>query len=108
MCYGTILSESLARAAKSHRCEGCDRPIEKGELHRVSSIKEEGEIGRTRLCRVCAATIHASMDPHDGDGCYYGDFGNDGVKDVGGWKKVLAAWRSMLAGRRGKKRGAAA
>jgi hypothetical protein len=106
MCYGTILSEKLARAAKSHRCEGCGRVIGEGELHHVQSVAFEGAVGTQRAHVSCVGTAEARRSVDD-DGCYIGDFGHQAVKEAGGWRKVLASCRELVKRLRPRRRGVA-
>lgn len=40
-------------ARKEHKCSSCGGPIARGERHRVSAYRFEGEFGMERMCDAC-------------------------------------------------------
>lgn len=99
MCYGTILSASLMRAAKTHKCRQCLRVIGEGERYWKQVGKyEDGEFYLSKLCEACHATL--SIDADDEAGCYARDFGLDETKSLArnfGWRSILKRLRAFRA-----------
>jgi hypothetical protein len=49
---------------RTHRCEECDRTLQRGEVHRYVSGKWDGEMYSYRLCLDCSAWSHAFHEAH--------------------------------------------
>ena len=102
MCYGSILSDSLCRAAKSVRCWSCDRIIDKGKMKRVIIQKVEGERGlqSAHYCEVCSVVNQEDVWS-EGECVVAGERDiRDSVR--GRWKKVLAWIREQRQERKRK------
>lgn len=96
MCYGSILSESLARAAKAHRCQNCQRTIEPGKLYHKQVVIDGRDFIPSKWCETCAAIMDEERD--SADGCTMVVPGEGEVrysaKNIG-WKKIRADIKAL-------------
>lgn len=64
----SVLSDKIVRAAKDHpRCQICDAPIKKGEVHRATTERSnEGDgIATYRFCNKCCRAMAMNFNGDD-------------------------------------------
>ena len=110
MCYGSIISASLARAKNSRPCASCGEIIRQGARH-VSQLSVDpwhwmsgkyvpSKISRDHYCAACWGMMSVRADADDG--CYRAldessETKAEAVKLVG-WRAAIAAIRSIAKG----------
>lgn len=101
MCHAQILSASIVRARKQHRCCLCARTITPGRRYRREAQVAEGDFAAHTYCRTCASEASALVAESSGD-CYWFSGDERAELRTRPWRETLsrlrAEWRRLRGG----------